>query len=137
MLVLLSGVSGAGKDTIKKELIEKMKNVESLPSFTDRAPRETDIPGKTYNFVTTQEFEEMINKGKDVILVIDIKGAINIPNETITNSAPSQLKDKSQLIFVYCRSGNRSKQAASKLAKLGYSSIIEFGGINSWKGEII
>ena len=62
MLVLLSGVSGAGKDTIKKELIEKMKNVESLPSFTDRAPRETDIPGKTYNFVTTQEFEEMINK---------------------------------------------------------------------------
>ncbi|MGN1269766.1 MAG: guanylate kinase [Clostridia bacterium] len=64
MLVLLSGVSGAGKDTIKKELIEKMKNVESLPSFTDRAPRETDIPGKTYNFVTTQEFEEMINKGE-------------------------------------------------------------------------
>lgn len=63
MLVLLSGVSGAGKDTIKKELIEKMDNVESLPSFTDRAPRETDIPGQTYNFVTTQEFEEMINKG--------------------------------------------------------------------------
>ena len=60
MLVLLSGVSGAGKDTIKKQLIERMENVQSLPSFTDRTPRENDIPGETYNFVTTQEFEEMI-----------------------------------------------------------------------------
>ena len=64
MLVLLSGVSGAGKDTIKKELIEKMENVESLPSYTDRSPRNNDIPGVTYNFVTTEEFEEMIKKGE-------------------------------------------------------------------------
>ena len=64
MLVLLSGVSGAGKDTIKKELIERMDNVESLPSFTDRAPRENDIPGKTYNFVSTEEFEAMIKAGE-------------------------------------------------------------------------
>lgn len=64
MLVLLSGVSGAGKDTIKKELIERMDNVESLPSFTDRAPRENDIPGKTYNFVSTEEFEAMIDRGE-------------------------------------------------------------------------
>lgn len=64
MLVLLSGVSGAGKDTIKKELIARMENVESLPSFTDRAPRENDIPGKTYNFVSTEEFEAMIARGE-------------------------------------------------------------------------
>ena len=64
MLVLLSGVSGAGKDTIKKELIEKMENVESLPSYTDRSPRNNDIPGVTYNFVTTEEFEEMIKRGE-------------------------------------------------------------------------
>ncbi len=64
MLVLLSGVSGAGKDTIKKELIARMKNVESLPSYTDRAPRENDIPGKTYNFVSTEEFEAMIARGE-------------------------------------------------------------------------
>lgn len=63
MLVLLSGVSGAGKDTIKKELIARMENVESLPSYTDRAPRENDIPGQTYNFVTTEEFEAMIARG--------------------------------------------------------------------------
>ena len=51
MLVLLSGVSGAGKDTIKKELIKRMKNVESLPSFTDRLPREGEVDGEIYHFV--------------------------------------------------------------------------------------
>ena len=60
MLVLLSGVSGAGKDTIKKELIKRMENVVSLPSFTDRPPRPGDVPGQTYQFVSTEEFEAMI-----------------------------------------------------------------------------
>ena len=64
MLVLLSGVSGAGKDTIKKQLISRMNNVESLPSYTDRAPRANDIPGVTYNFVDTEEFERMIKDGE-------------------------------------------------------------------------
>ena len=64
MLVLLSGVSGAGKDTIKKELIKRMENVESLPSYTDRAPRANDVAGVTYNFVSTEEFERMIKDGE-------------------------------------------------------------------------
>lgn len=45
MLVILSGVAGAGKDTIKKELIKRMENVESLPSFTSRPMREGDVKG--------------------------------------------------------------------------------------------
>ncbi len=60
MLVILSGVAGAGKDTIKKELIQKMENVISLPSFTSRPMREGDIEGQTYNFVSKEEFEKMI-----------------------------------------------------------------------------
>ena len=60
MLVILSGVAGAGKDTIKKELIKRMKNVESLPSYTSRPKRNGDIPGQTYNFVSKEKFEEMI-----------------------------------------------------------------------------
>lgn len=64
MLVILSGVSGAGKDTIKKELINRMKNVESLPSYTSRPPRPGDIEGQTYNFVTKTEFEEMIKNNE-------------------------------------------------------------------------
>ena len=64
MLVLLSGVSGAGKDTIKKELIKRMDNVISLPSYTTRPMREGDVAGQTYNFVSKEEFEEMINNGE-------------------------------------------------------------------------
>lgn len=64
MLVLLSGVSGAGKDTIKKELIKRMENVESLPSYTTRPMRPGDIEGATYNFITTEEFENMIKNNE-------------------------------------------------------------------------
>lgn len=64
MLVILSGVAGAGKDTIKKELIKRMENVESLPSYTSRPKRPGDIEGKTYNFVSKKEFEKMIENGE-------------------------------------------------------------------------
>ena len=64
MLVILSGVSGAGKDTIKKELIKRRKNIVTLPSFTDRTKRNGDVEGKTYNFVTTEEFEKMIKNNE-------------------------------------------------------------------------
>ena len=61
-----------------------------------------------------------------------ITGAINIPNETIATDAIPELPDKD---LVYCRSGNRSKQASEKLAKLGYTNVVEFGGIIDWPGE--
>ena len=64
-----------------------------------------------------------------------IPDAVNVPNETIDEEEISELPDKEQMILVYCRSGNRSKQAAEKLAALGYTNIIEFGGINDWIGE--
>ena len=65
-----------------------------------------------------------------------IPGAINVPNEDIQDIEPSELPDKNQTIYVYCRSGNRSKQAASKLVAMGYTNIIEFGGIMDWTGNI-
>ena len=64
MLVILSGVAGAGKDTIKKELIKRIENVESLPSFTSRPMRKGDVEGETYNFVSKEKFEEMIKDGE-------------------------------------------------------------------------
>lgn len=64
-----------------------------------------------------------------------IPGAVNIPNETIGTEEIPDLPDKEQLILVYCRSRNRSKQASEKLADLGYTNIVEFGGINDWEGE--
>lgn len=66
-----------------------------------------------------------------------IPGAICIPNESIGSERPTELPDLGQLILVYCRSGNRSKQAARKLADLGYTNVVEFGGINTWPGEIV
>jgi len=75
---------------------------------------------------TTEEFAEA-----------HIPGAINIPNETIGTANIPELPDKDQMILVYCRSGNRSKQASEKLAALGYTSILEFGGINHWPGETV
>ena len=66
-----------------------------------------------------------------------IPGAVNIPNESISTEEIPELPDKDQLILVYCRSGNRSKQASKKLAALGYTNVVEFGGINSWPGEVV
>ena len=85
--------------------------------------------------------------GDDSYIILDVRrsdefadghipGAINVANESIVAESPAELADKNQLIYVYCRSGNRSKQAAEKLVALGYINIVEFGGIIDWTGEI-
>ena len=66
-----------------------------------------------------------------------IPNAINVPNETIDTAEIPELPDKDQLIMVYCRSGRRSKEASEKLVKIGYTNIVEFGGILDWKGETV
>ena len=66
-----------------------------------------------------------------------IPGAVLIPNEDIDAKPPAELPDLNQVILIYCRSGNRSKQAAQKLFDMGYTNIYEFGGINTWTGEIV
>jgi len=65
-----------------------------------------------------------------------IPGAILIPNESIGTEPPELLPDRDQIVLVYCRSGRRSKEAAQKLANMGYTNIYEFGGIIDWTGEI-
>ena len=101
----------------------------------------------TYRQITMQEAVEMMAEEENYI-ILDVRtesefasghipGAALLPNETIGTEDIPLLPDKDQLILVYCRSGNRSKQAADKLARLGYTNIVEFGGINSWPGEIV
>ena len=65
-----------------------------------------------------------------------IPGAILIDNDEISATTVAQLSNKNQTIFVYCRSGRRSKEAAQKLVDLGYTNVIEIGGILDWTGEI-
>lgn len=66
-----------------------------------------------------------------------IPGAILIPNESIVDTPPEELPDFDQIILVYCRSGRRSKEAAQKLADMGYTNVYEFGGIITWNGDIV
>ena len=66
-----------------------------------------------------------------------IPNAINVPNESINTTPPKELPDKGQRIFVYCRSGARSMQAAQKLANMGYTNIVEMGGIKDWHGDVV
>ena len=101
----------------------------------------------TYRQVNAEEADSMMEEESDY-LILDVRtaqeysekhipGAINIPNETIGTEDIPELPDKEQLILVYCRSGNRSKQASEKLVKLSYTNIVEFGGINDWTGETV
>ena len=100
----------------------------------------------SYIQISMEEAVDMMAKEEDYI-ILDVRtaeefaekhipNAINIPNETIGSEELAELPDKNQLILVYCRSGNRSKQASEKLAALGYTNIYEFGGINNWTGEL-
>ena len=100
----------------------------------------------SYRQINMDEAVEMMKKESGYI-ILDVRrpdeyaeghipGAINLPNEEIGTTEIDKLPDKSQLILVYCRSGRRSKEASEKLVKLGYTNIVEFGGILEWKGEI-
>ena len=101
----------------------------------------------SYRQITADEAAQMMKEETDFVL-LDVRtqeeyasghipGAICIPNETIGSEEIPELPDKDQLILVYCRSGNRSKQASQKLAEQGYTNVVEFGGINGWTGEIV
>lgn len=101
----------------------------------------------TYISITMAEAEEIFKTPGDYI-ILDVRrddeyseghipGAINIANEDIdTINKPEMLPDLNQVIYVYCRSGRRSKEASEKLVQLGYTNIIEFGGIIDWNGEV-
>lgn len=100
-----------------------------------------------YTQITPEEALEMMDRD-DGHVVVDVRrqdeydaghipGAILIPNESIGSDSPEELPDRDQVILIYCRTGNRSKQAAQKLAEMGYTNIYEFGGINTWPGELV
>ena len=103
--------------------------------------------GEGYKRISMDEAKTLMEKEEGYIL-LDVRtkgeyesgyipGAINIPLSDIDEKIISFLPDKSQMILVYCRSGNRSREASDKLSKLGYSNVLEMGGINAWKGEIV
>lgn len=104
-----------------------------------------NAPEEPYMNITAEEAKKLMDTEKDYV-ILDVRtreeyeaghipGAMLIPNEEIEQRAEAELTNKDQLILVYCRSGNRSKQASEVLEKLGYTRIREFGGINDWPYE--
>jgi len=100
-----------------------------------------------YKQISAEEAKNIMDSGeKHIILDVreqneydagHIPGAILIPNESIGTERPAELPDLDQVILVYCRSGNRSKQAAQKLFDMGYTNVYEFGGIIDWTGDVV
>lgn len=99
-----------------------------------------------YRQISQDEAREMMKTEEDYIL-LDVRtpeefaeghipGAVCISHDAIPTDEIPELPDKDQLILVYCRSGRRSKLAAEQLVRQGYTHIVEFGGINTWTGEI-
>ena len=96
----------------------------------------------------SQDEAKLMMKDDDGHVIVDVRradeyakghipGAILIPNEEIGTDEPEELPDKKQIILVYCRTGRRSKEAAQKLADMGYVNVYEFGGIEDWTGDIV
>ena len=115
--------------------------------FSGCENKDTDMKNNTYEKISMSEGIERMAADEDFIL-LDVRradefaaghipGAVNLPNEKIDTEEIASLPDKNQTIYIYCRSGNRSKQAAEKLAAQGYTNIVEFGGINDWTVETV
>ena len=126
--------------------MKKIKRV--LPIILSALLLTACAPGNSlgYKQITMSEAVKMMETEKNYI-ILDVRradeyaeghipGAINVANESIGTKEIPELPDKSQLILVYCRSGRRSKEASEKLVKLGYTNIVEFGGIQDYEGEI-
>ena len=103
--------------------------------------------GATFTQISQEEAMQMM-RDESGYLIVDVRrpdefaeshiaGAVNVPNESIEDEMPAELPDRDQLLLIYCRSGNRSKEASQKLAEMGYTRVYEFGGINTWEGEIV
>ena len=91
--------------------------------------------------LSADDLQRMIQTGSPTYLLVDVRtpgeykdgyipSAVNIPLQQIAESPPRV--DKESLVIVYCRSGNRSAQAAGLLKEMGYTNIVDFGGINRW-----
>ena len=122
LALIIGGVIMLNKNT-EKETTNQIQYV-SMDEITTIMQENTN-----YIILDVRTIEEY-NQGH-------IPNAICIPNETIDETVTTKLPNKDQLILIYCRSGNRSKQAALKLQQLGYTNLVEFGGIIDWEYEIV
>ena len=101
----------------------------------------------SYQQISQEKAKEMMDSEQE-LTILDVRtleeyeegrisGAKLLPNEDIIEETVIDMfPDKEEVILIYCRSGNRSKQAAEKLVGYGYTNVYEFGGIITWAHEI-
>ena len=128
-----------------KKLIPIVSILAALLLLAACAPK---APVAEYHKITAEQAKERLGSGDELIL-LDVRtqeeydaghiaGAILLPNETITETEqPDILPDLNAEILIYCRSGNRSAQAAKKLVAQGYTNVYDFGGIIDWPYETV
>lgn len=104
----------------------------------------TSTTEKAYQQISVQAAKEKMDT--EEVYVVDVRtkeefaqghivNAINLPLDTLTKTMEYPFAQEDQ-VLVYCRSGNRSAQAAEKLSEFGFTHIYDFGGIQDWTYEI-
>ena len=149
LLIVISGPSGAGKGTICKALLEKIDDLFISVSATTRSPREGEVDGVNYHFLTKEDFiskvekndfleyaevhgnmygtpkfkvEEMLEQGKNVILEIDIQGALKVKenfSEGVFILPPSMEELKQRII----KRGSETQESLMTRFKNAYQEI--------------
>lgn len=113
-------------------------------SASTNAPQSS---GVEYKRISAEDAKARIDSG-DQVIILDVRtqeeydsqhipDAILIPNETINDEMPDLLPELDDEILIYCRSGNRSAQAAKKLIAIGYTNVYDFGGIIDWPYDTV
>ncbi|PKM73522.1 MAG: rhodanese-like domain-containing protein [Firmicutes bacterium HGW-Firmicutes-16] len=124
-----------------------LAGVIASPARTANSEDTTQIPAIEYKKITPEEAKARLDSG-DEIIILDVRteeeytsghitNAVLMSNETITDKMPDLLPDLEAEILIYCRSGNRSAQAAKKLLSIGYTNVYDFGGIIDWPYDIV
>lgn len=118
-----------------------------LMGCTSQESKEQQNDTNTFQQITAEKANDMIeNHEQDVILDVrtkeeyatgHIEGAILLPDNEVSAKAQDMIPDKTATILVYCRTGNRSKQAAKTLVTMGYTNVYEMGGIMDWSYGIV
>lgn len=153
LMILAAGLlSGCGIAEIRelradrKELSVREENETNPDKSNPEVVQEGEQGMASYKSITMEEAKAIFATAGDY-RIVDVRrpdeyadghipGAINVANESIGTTVPETLPDLTKVTYVYCRSGRRSKDAAGKLAAIGYTNIIECGGILDWTGAV-
>ncbi len=136
-------LTGCNNITIETETKNETSAAEDIKTVSTDIEEKKNPDG--YRQIDAEEAKRMMDEETGYI-ILDVRtvqeyneghipGAILLPDYEVEDRAEELLPDKEQLILVYCRSGNRSKGASAALSKLGYTNVVEFGGIRSWPYE--